>query len=494
MHFLPSCDEKRRRIGRRAFLRHCAAGAAGLAGLSTGLSIPLHALAQLDLSNYVSRITEEQRRFLAEEGRRYSGVTLRIITEDTPPSRAYRDIALREFAALTGIGVEWKLMPLDQVLANIAQDAGSKSGRYDLYYLDHSWLASMVDHVHSPEQLLLNPDIAYPDFDFPDFLDTLVKNVASLDNQLLGIPFDIPIFIMVYRRDVLDDLGLKPPRTLAEYLRVAQAVQKSMAPRVFGTVGQWKAGHYSLVCDMSAWLWGHGGSFFKEDNIPGFLDEEAAAGLEYMLELGSCMPPGATVWDWDGQARCFAQGNAAIAIIWSEHFPMFDNPAVSSVVGLAEAAPCPRAIALRAPSQTSFGEKPGMSHQGGSCLSISRYGRNLIPTWIFLQWLTSKDVSTRASLLGGGASLMRKCCYLDPRIENQKRVIPGTTRHYDVTLDAIENRMGSGPNLHNWHSLAEHGFAVELGRMVTGQQGVAKTLRAMQNAASEHVRELRSRA
>ncbi|WP_167590381.1 ABC transporter substrate-binding protein [Oceanidesulfovibrio indonesiensis] len=458
-----------------------------MAGLGAGLSMPLRAFGQLSLSSYVSRMTEDQRRFLGEAGRRYSGTTLRLITEDTPPSRAYRDIALREFPALTGIGVSWELLPLDRIIANIVQDSSSKSGRYDLYYLDHSWLASMADHVYSPARLLMHPDIAYPGFDFPDFIDTLVENVASLDGRLLGIPFDIPILIMVYRKDVLEELGLKPPSTLPEYLHVARAVQESMAPRVFGTVGQWKAGHYALVCDMSAWLWGHGGSFFRNNSIPGFLDVEAAEALHYMLELGTCMPPGATAWDWDGQARCFAQGNAAIAIVWSEHFPMFDDPAVSSIVGLAEPAPCPREIALRPPSQTSFGEKPGISHQGGSCLAISRYGRNLIPAWVFLQWLTSKDVSVRASLLGGGASLVRNCCYLDQRIEEQKRVVPGTTRHYDVTLDAIRNRLGSGPNLRNWHTLAERSFAVELGRLVTGQQDVMQTLRAMQTAASAHV-------
>lgn len=494
MHFPSRIHRFRNRISRRTFLEACTVGALGTVGIGAGVAASLSAFASNGTSAHTSNMSQQQRDFLSGEGRRYSGLTLRIITEDTPPSRACREIALREFAALTGIDVDWELAPLRRVLAKTWQDVNSKAGRYDVYYVDHSWLASMSPHVHSPELLLQSPEIAYPDFDFPDFLEALVDKTASHDGRLVGIPYDIPIMIMAYRRDVLESLGLSPPRTMDEYQRVVQAVQAARAPAVFGTVGQWKAGHYSLVCAMSSWLWGHGGSFFKSDRQPGFLDDQAASAMDYMLELGKCMPPGATAWDWDGQTRCFTQGNAAIAIVWSEQFPQFDDPARSSVVGLVEPAPCPQALALRPPSETSFGETPGVSHQGGSCIALSRYSQSITPAWLFMQWVTSKDVSVRASLLGGGASLMRRSCYDDPRIAAQKRVGSGTTRHLDVTMDAITRHMGTEPHLDGWDHLAVDGFAVELGRMVTGQQGVKATLRAMQTAAGDHVKSLRDNA
>lgn len=491
MHFPPRIYRFRNRISRRTFLEACAVGALGTVGFGAGLAASFNAFASNGTLASASSMTDEQREFLSSEGRRYCGLTLHIITEDTPPSRACREIAVREFAALTGIDVDWELAPLRRVLAKTLQDVNSKAGRYDIYYVDHSWLATMSPHVHSPEPLLQNPEIAYPDFDFPDFLEALVDKVASHGGQLMGLPYDIPILIMAYRRDVLDSLGLAPPRTLDEYQHVVQAVQEARAPEMYGTVGQWKAGHYSLVCAMSSWLWGHGGSFFKSDGWPGFLDDQAASAMRYMLELGKYMPPGATAWDWDGQGRSFAQGGAAVAIVWSEQFPLFDDPARSSVVGLVEPSPCPQALALRPSSETSFGETPGVSHQGGSCLALSSYSKNITPAWMFMQWVTSKDVSVRASLLGGGASLMRRSCYEDPRIMAQKRVGPGTTRHLDVTLDAITHHMGTEPHLSGWDQLVVNGFGVELGRMVTGQQGVKETLRAMQSAAGKHVRNLR---
>src|SRR3712207_7258890 len=49
--------------------------------------------------------------------------------------------------------------------------------------------------------------------------------------------------------------------TLAEYLANAKAINEAKSAQgVCGTVGQMKSGHYSLECDMTAYVWGHGGS------------------------------------------------------------------------------------------------------------------------------------------------------------------------------------------------------------------------------------------
>jgi multiple sugar transport system substrate-binding protein len=212
--------------------------------------------------------------------------------------------------------------------------------------------------------------------------------------------------------------------------------------------------------------------------------------MEFMLELGKNMPPGVTTWDWFGEAKNFARGRAGIYLGIGEFFPSYDDPAVSSVVGLVEAAPAPQPIALRPSSACGFDEVPGMSHQGGSGLAVSRYSKHIDAAWVFLQWATSADITTRASLLGGGASPIRYSNYRDPRIKEKARVTPGTTRHFDVTLDAIMHHMGTEPHLPAWPTLSLD-FAVELGKMTTGQQAVRPTLarmaalsrRAVQNSA-----------
>lgn len=421
----------------------------------------------------------DQQKFLREIGKRFKGTTLRLVTESTPPSQAIKKLMEKEFIPLTGINVQWELLPLEKVLAQVVTDTALKTGKSDIYYWDQAWVGRFVDDAISPSELLDKKDLAYPGFDFDDILPMLVENIASYKGRMVGIPYDIPIFIMMYRKDIFEELGLKVPQTMREYHDVIKAIYQEKAPDVYGTTGQWKVGHYSLECNMTAWLWAHGGSIFGTDDKPAINDERAHAAMEYMMELGKYMPPGATNRDWSSEAEIFANGKAGIYISWGEYFPMFDDPSKSKIVGLAEAAPCPQEIALRTKAECSFDETPGISHQGGSCLAISKYSKNIEAAWIFLQWATSSDVTTRASLLGGGASPIRKSNYSDPRITAMNKVAPGTSRHFAVTLDAISNRMGTEPHLPAWANLSVDSFAVELGKMITRQQSISTTLNNM---------------
>lgn len=489
---------RRGRITRRQFLRLCARAGFGFSSLFfLGSCSPARTPTPEEVASTMGpqsagQPRTDQRAFLQDVGSAFAGTTLHIVSEDTPPSKATREIMQEEFIPLTGIEVVWEQLPLDRVLAKINADTARQAGTLDIFYWDQAWIGRFINDGVDPRELLDQADLAYPDYNFDDFLAPLIENVASYQGQLAAIPYDIPIFITMYRKDVFDELGLDVPTTLDEYLAVIRAINESRAPEIYGTTAQWKSGHYGLECNMTAWLWGHGGSIFGPDGHPTIDDERAVAAMEYMLELGKYMAPGVTTWDWHGEANSFAQGQAGIYTSWGEFFPPYDDPERSRIVGLAEATPCPEENALRTRAECGFGETPGISHQGGSSLAISRYSRNIEAAWIFLQWATSSDVTTRACLLGGGASPIRRSNYEDPRVKEKAHVTVGTTRHFDVTLDAILNRMGTEPHLPAWADLAVNSFAVELGKMTTGQQGIETTLSNMAEAAAEAVAQSRS--
>jgi len=388
-----------------------------------------------------------------------------------------------EFIPVTGIKVEWESLTLDRVLAKIVSDTTQKAGYHDVFYLDQAWIARFFRDCVGPPALLAQKDLAYPDYDFDDFLPPLVAHVASYNGTLAAVPFDIPIYITMYRKDIFDDLGLEPPETLGAYMEAVKTINDAKAPNVYGTTASWKSGHYGLECSMTTWLWGHGGSIFGADGQPLINDERAHAAMAYMLELGKYMAPGVTNWDWYGEIDSFARGEAAILTSWSEYFTTFDDISLSKIVGRSEAAPCPRADTLRPAEQCGFGEVPGMSHQGGSSLAISRYSKNIDAAWVFLQWATSADVTTRACLLSGGGNHVRRSNFKDDRIRENAKVKKCTTRHFDVALDAILNHMGTEPHLPGWAALAVDSFALELGKMTTKQQDIKTTLANMHKAA-----------
>ncbi|MCX7431676.1 MAG: extracellular solute-binding protein [Planctomycetia bacterium] len=457
-------------IGRRGFLRAAASAGFGFASARylAGHSPAGARLHAAEPSITESGVTKEQRQFLVDAGKRFKGTRIKVVSENTPPGLSIGRMIREEFTPLTGIEVDWPMVPLDQVLAKTVQDtitgADGTKGHHDIFYWDQAWLARFANESIGVEELLAQ----------------LVEATASHDGRIIGVPFDIPIFIMMYRKDILDELRLAVPKTMGEYLDTVRAIDEAKRGQgIHGTVGQWKTGHFSLQCDASAWTWAHGGHHFSAENRPDYVTEGNAKGLRYMLQLGKHMSPDVREWDWNGQAAALTQGRAGIVISWSEFFPACDDPDSSRVVGLVEAADCPLEDARLTPDQCGFHETPGISRQGGSCLALSKHAPNADAAWVFMQWATSADVTARANADGADTPI-RRSNYTDPRVLAKKRPVRGTTRHFDVTRRAIENRMGTSPHLPAWVTLASEVNAAELGRMTTGKQGVDETLEAIQ--------------
>lgn len=473
-------------IGRRAFLRAAASAGFGFASARylAGHSPDRSRLHAAEPSITESGMTNEQRQFLVDAGKRFQGTLIKVVSENTPPGLSIGRMIREEFTPLTGIKVDWPMVPLDQVLAKTVQDtiagADGTKGHHDIFYWDQAWLARFANESIGVEELLDRKELAYPGYDFGDFLPQLVEGTASHGGRIIGVPFDIPIFIMMYRKDILDELRLVVPKTMGQYLETVRAIDEAKRGQgIHGTAGQWKTGHFSLQCDASAWMWAHGGHHFNAENRPDYVTEGNAKGLRYMLELGKYMSPDVHEWDWDGEATAFTQGRAGIVISWSEFFPACDDPDTSRVVGLVEAADCPVEDARLTPDQCGFHETPGISRQGGSCLALSKHAPNADAAWVFMQWATSADVTARANADGADTPI-RRSNYTDPRVLAKQRTVRGTTRHFNVTRRAIENRMGTSPHLPAWVTLASEVNAAELGRMTTGKQGVDETLEAIQ--------------
>ena len=420
-----------------------------------------------------SPVPPEVTTYLRDVGGRFKGSSIKVVTEDTAPGAAILALKAEQFEAVTGITVNWEVVPLDQVLSKVSIDAAQKTGANDIYYFDQAWVGRFINDTLDPRELLqTKPDLAFPNYNFDDFLPPLVQHIAMYGDKVIGAPCDVPIFMYSYRSDLYGELGLQPATTMQQYLDNARVINEAKSGEgIYGTIGQMKSGHYALQCDMTAWVWGHGGSVFTADGKCSLNDEQGVQGLEYMRTLQQYMPSAVTSYDWGGQFTAFQQGQGGQVITWSENFPGWDGPE-SAVSGLLETAPLPSAAALRPAAEAGFEETPEVGHQGGSTYCLSRYSKNADAAWVFLQWATSADTQTRASIIGGGASGMRQSTYDDPRIaEKKQKGIEGTTRHFDTMLEVINTRMGTEPHLPQWPSIATDVIAVELGKMTTGGYG-----------------------
>mgnify|MGYP001338027405 CR=1 FL=1 len=467
-------DFTARRITKRDFMKKMALAGLGFSAFNAsmlGMGRPFSGQRGLGVGAAQAQTPPDIEKWLKEVGGKYAGTKIRYSTEATPPSIVANQLAQEEFTKLTGIEVEVEIVPLEQVLAKATQDVQGQLGTYDLYYLDQSWMATFApDTVDPTEYYKSNAELAMPDFDWDDFSKPLVDGIAMYDGKMVGIPFDIPIAILMYRQDLLDKHGIKVPTTMPEYMAAVKAITEAeKANGIYGNTCQAKSGHYSLECDWTIYLWGHGGSIFNKDKMFSGNDDRGIAGLEYYQELIKNSPPAATTWTWDGQFQSMQQGQAAMCISWGEFFPGMDANE-SKVQGLMQAARPPvEDPGRRAAADAGFGEIPAIGHQGGSVIALSEYSKNKEAAWIFMQWACSKDVMARVSTLGGGASPMRLSSFEDPRVKEKAVVGPGTTRHFDVVNWTINNAMGSEPDMPIWAELANNEIPVELGKLLTGQ-------------------------
>ncbi|MGE0715091.1 MAG: ABC transporter substrate-binding protein [Alphaproteobacteria bacterium] len=460
-----------RRIGKRAFLRRLALAGIGLSSFATAMLGGGRPLPRL-VTGAAAAASPEMTKWLRDVGRPHRGTTIRFVSEMTPPTAVARMLVKEEFTAATGIDVEIEIVPLEEVLHKVTADVRGQAGAYDLWYIDQSWTSLFVgDTVDPREYYDRRSDLALPGFDWDDFPRPLMQGIATYRDRTIGIPFDVPIFILMYRRDLMEKHGLRVPTTMAEYLSAVRALDEVERGRgIRGTTGQLRAGHYSLTCDWTAWLWAHGGSVFGRDGFFAGGDEDGMRGLAYMLDLVQHMPPEAKSWTWDGEYRSIADGQAAMAISWGEFFPSFDGPG-SKVAGLMEAARPPAEAKLRAPEDAGFLEVPHIGHQGGSSICLSRYSTHPEAAWIFMQWACSKDVSALSAILGNGAAAARNSTYRDPRVLAAAKVGPGTTRHFAATEWTIDNAMGTEPKLPAWVDIANGIIPDELGKLLAGGYG-----------------------
>src|SRR5215212_4444140 len=273
-----------RRISKREFLRRLGVAGVGLSGFAAGFLGGQRPFRGLDLGNPAlaqSGPDEAMMKWLGEAAKPYAGTTIRYTSEATPPTIVANQLAKDEFTKVTGINVEIEIVPLEQVLEKATLDVQGQLGTYDLYYLDQSWMATFAQDTVDPlEKYKSNPELAMPGFNWDDFSKPLVDGISMYDGKMVGIPFDIPIFILMYRKDLYDKHGISVPANMEEYMAAVKAVDEAeRANGIFGTTGQLKSGHYSLNCDWTAWLWSQGGSVFDKNKMFSGGDAEGIAGL-----------------------------------------------------------------------------------------------------------------------------------------------------------------------------------------------------------------------
>ncbi len=207
------------------------------------------------------------------------------------------------FEKETGIKINFTLLPIDALVARLKAELSSGAGGIDIVQWDASMAGWVSRHMQDHEKLLAASAARHPDFDWADFLPS-VRQMATYDGKLSGIPYRVTTGILHYQKPLLEQAGIsKPPGTFAELLTAAEATTKQGLPHRYGLGFMARQGP-AMLGSFTPFLRSCGGRYYDPKTGQIYINEPAGvAALEFygdLLTKYHVVNPDSLTWEFDG--------------------------------------------------------------------------------------------------------------------------------------------------------------------------------------------------
>ncbi len=185
--------------------------------------------------------------------------------------------------------------------------------------------------------------------------------------------------ILFYRKDLLKQAGLQVPKTWAEYLAAAKAMNANGAAgnsmiAKSGDVSMFLVDWFSRFTNMGGKLMS--GSPQQKNYTPRLTSTEAVAALQHMVDSVKYASPGVLQYDFTASTDAFSAGKTAMMLMWSTIAGPVYNPTTSKVAGKVGVAVPPQG---------------GKAVRGGWGMGIPKNAKNKDAAWTVITYLTSRE-------------------------------------------------------------------------------------------------------
>lgn len=386
------------RMTRRDLLK---VGVATVAGASLGASVPSPAEA------------------VTVNWQRYKGTTLSLLFYKHP----WVDEIIKyfpEFESLTGMKLQYEVIPEVQGREKLVIQITAGTGDID------AWHASM--HVEKRRfwksgwfqplnEYLRDRSLTAEDYAWNDMTKSAVEAVTQPDKTISALPTFVDPFVLFYRKDLFDQKGWGPPKTLQELEDRARALHNP--PSLYGFVMRGLKN-----ANATPWayvLYSFGGQYLTPDRKSAMNTPAWVKAMEwYAGMLRRYAPPGVVNFNWYECSAAFMQGQVAMYIDGVNFANQFEDPAKSKVVGKVGYAVLPAGPAGHfAPTFTN-------------AMAVSAQSRHKEAAYLFCEWATSKRNCVRELLAGVGVA--RNSTWGLPEIKRRPRMPLSWYQAYQESL------------------------------------------------------------
>lgn len=378
----------------------------------------------------------------------YAGVTIRGVSESTPPSAYVEEVLAPQFTELTGINVEFEITSWDQMYDKAIKDMEAETGIYDFVYIEQDIVYSYMARdflVNVTDALANNPDLVYSEFSIDDFT-SFADYFKDADGNLFGVPMEAFVKPYVYRTDLFGDAdiqaafeaeygrALEPATTHEQYREIAEfftAYGEANDMELWGTTVQASSGHpaswyeffESVAPTFGIYNWGINADNWSAtvENGGQMNSDTAVEALTWYLGNLEFAPPESTSSTWDEVAATFAAGRAAQGLVYGENVAWIATDETrSNVVGNVGVALPPLSDGVLEAAQAGEGY---IGYYDGGAFGIPHSSNNVEATLLWLQFIGQPSVQPEWA--AAGSRIVHTATFSDPIIEELDAAVDG---------------------------------------------------------------------
>ena len=338
-----------------------------------------------------------------------------IVINQSPWLDSFRR-SVEQYERESGAKVDLDVNPFAGSLEKQRNSVRAARGTTDLLVMNSGWFAEMyfsgfVEPIHAIDpSFRLDPEV----YTLGDtiFFDADSKTMTP-QGKLMALPIAPIVPLTYYRGDLYRENGIEGAPVTFQQLE-ANAKKLHRPPRMIGIVQRGARGPHTVAYDFYPYLYGHGGSIFRNqaqnDYTVTLNAPEGRAALDYYIRLArECGHPRTAALDQAEVIQNVVTGRAAHMITVVAAWSQVDDRERSAVVDKIEFAP--------PPSLPGRPTAPGLGHfVGGVARNVPDDRKRA--TVQFLRWFQTKEAQIALARQGGMP--IHAAAYKDP-IADERR-------------------------------------------------------------------------
>jgi len=439
----------------------------------------------------------------------YQGVTIRGVTESSPPSLYIREVLAPRFEELTGIRVDVETTSWDQMFDKAIKDMEAGTGIYDMAYIEQDIIYSYLarDFLTDLTGFLAdNPQLKAPTYDEAHFT-TFADYFKDDAGHLYGVPMEAFLKVYLYRTDLFGDpeiraafqeqtgRELEPATTHAEYAEIARfftsygqendiALWGTTAQAHTGHVASWYEYFESVAPTYGVYNWGidaNNNYAASVANGGAMNGPDAVAAMEWWLSMRDIAPPESPASTWTEVGTTFGAGRAAQGLVYGENAGWIAaDDSKSLVVGKVGVALPPLQDGVLEDAESGEGY---IGYYDGGAFGLPHSSRNKEATALFLQYIGQDEVQPDWAV--AAPRVTNTATYDDPKVVAFNEELGG---YYDLIKE--KGYLFAGAPSYPFHAQVREATAPIFYQILTGDLAVQAGLDQMAAAAEATLSEL----